>query len=38
MYYGPGNFIMDCALIFFTGGLWLIWMIFREMRKRNSVR
>jgi hypothetical protein len=34
MNYGFGKFIVDCALTLLTGGLWLIWVFVREMRKR----
>lgn len=30
--YGPGKFLLDCFMTFFTGGLWLIWIFIREMR------
>lgn len=32
--YGCGNFIFDIFMILITGGLWLIWIFCREMRKR----
>lgn len=32
--YGFWNFILDVALTMFTGGLWLIWIFVREMRRR----
>lgn len=28
------NFLWDCFMILITGGLWLIWIFVREMRKR----
>ncbi len=31
--YGLGSFILDLLLISITGGLWLIYMIFRALRK-----
>lgn len=31
--YGPFRFIWDCFLTFATGGLWLIWIFVREMRR-----
>lgn len=31
--YGLGSFLLDLFLIFITGGLWLIYMIFRALRK-----
>lgn len=31
--YGFINFVFDAALTVFTGGLWLIWIFVREMRK-----
>lgn len=32
--YGIFNFIFDLVLLFLTGGLWLIWIFVREMRRR----
>jgi hypothetical protein len=32
--YGLGSFIFDCILVIITGGLWLIWIFVREMRRR----
>ena len=32
-HYGFFNFIWDCFMVFFTCGLWLIWIFVREMRK-----
>lgn len=32
--YGFGNFLVDCFMIFLTGGLWIIWIFAREMRNR----
>lgn len=32
--YGFFNFLVDCCLTMVTGGLWLIWIFCREMRKR----
>ena len=32
--YGFTNFIVDCILTLITGGLWLIWIFVREMRRR----
>lgn len=32
--YGFFNFVFDCVLTIITGGLWLIWIFVREMRKR----
>jgi len=32
--YGFFKFVFDCTLVFITGGLWLIWIFVREMRKR----
>ncbi len=32
--YGFFNFVFDCVLTMITGGLWLIWVFVREMRKR----
>lgn len=31
--YGFFKFVVDCALVFITGGFWLIWIFVREMRK-----
>lgn len=28
------NFFVDAFLTFLTGGLWLIWIFIREMRRR----
>ena len=33
-HYGFGNFIGDCIMTFITGGLWLIWIFVREMRRK----
>jgi hypothetical protein len=33
--YGFWNFVVDAGLILLTGGLWIIWIFVREMR-RNS--
>lgn len=35
--YGLGNLILDVALVFLTGPIWLIWIFVREMRGRNVV-
>jgi len=32
--YGLGNFLIDIGLTAITGGLWLIWIFVREMRRR----
>lgn len=32
--YGVWNFLWDLFMIFITGGLWLIWIFCREMRRR----
>lgn len=32
--YGPLNFLFDIIMCVLTGGLWLIWIFVREMRKR----
>lgn len=37
MKYGLMRFILDIILTVFTGGLWLIWIFVREMRKRNII-
>lgn len=31
--YGVFNFFLDIVLFFITGGLWLIWIFVREMRR-----
>jgi len=31
--YGFWNFVLDAALTLLTGGLWLIWIFVREMRR-----
>lgn len=31
--YGLGNFALDLIMLFLTGGLWLIWIFVREMRR-----
>ncbi len=31
--YGMANFFLDAVLTLFTGGLWLIWVFVREMRR-----
>ena len=31
--YGFWNFVLDVILTTWTGGLWLIWVIFREIKK-----
>lgn len=31
--YGLGAFCVDALLTLFTGGLWLIWIFVREMRR-----
>lgn len=33
-HYGIGNFLLDVFMSFITGGLWLIWIFVREMRKQ----
>lgn len=32
--YNVFNFLLDIILVCFTGGLWLIWIFCREMRRR----
>lgn len=32
--YGCLGFLFDCLMTIITGGLWLIWVFVREMRKR----
>jgi hypothetical protein len=31
--YGFGNFVLDAVLTLLTGGIWLIWIFVREMRR-----
>ena len=31
--YGFWSFVGDIAMVFLTGGLWLIWIFVREMRR-----
>ena len=31
--YGIGNFLLDIFMTCVTGGLWLIWIFVREMRR-----
>ncbi|VDN47481.1 conserved protein of unknown function [Petrocella atlantisensis] len=33
--YGLFSFLFDCILAMITGGLWLIWIFVREMRRRK---
>lgn len=33
-YYGFWNFLGDIVMVGLTGGLWLIWIFVREMRRR----
>jgi len=33
--YGCMAFLFDLFMIFITGGLWLIWIFVREMRKNR---
>lgn len=37
MNYGILKFILDITLVCLTGGLWLIWIFIREMRRRNTL-
>jgi len=32
--YGLINFTIDALLTIFTGGLWLIWIFVREVRRK----
>lgn len=32
--YGFFSFVFDCLMTIITGGLWLIWVFVREMRRR----
>jgi hypothetical protein len=31
--YGCGSFLFDVMMVLITGGLWLIWIFVREMRR-----
>jgi hypothetical protein len=31
--YGFWRFLLDCILVVATGGLWIIWIIVREIRE-----
>jgi len=33
--YTIGSFLLDVLLSFVTGGIWLIWIFVREMRRPN---
>ena len=33
--YGIGKFLLDVVVTFLTGGVWLIWIFIREMRRRG---
>ena len=33
--YGCMSFFIDCFMTVLTGGLWLIWVFVREMRRRR---
>lgn len=33
--YGFWNFVGDVLMCLITGGLWLIWIFVREMRRNN---
>ena len=37
MNYGLMKFILDVILVCLSGGLWLIWIFIREMRRRNTL-
>ena len=32
--YGCMGFLFDCLMVVITGGLWLIWIFVREMRRQ----
>ena len=32
--YAFGSFLLDAILTLITGGIWLIWIFVREMRRR----
>lgn len=34
--YGFWKFCGDCLMVILTGGLWLIWIFVREMRKHST--
>ena len=36
--YGFGSFVLDICLTIVTGGLWLIWIIVRELRNIANSR
>lgn len=37
--YGFFNLLLDVLLVLITGGLWIFWIIFREIRQtRREVR
>ena len=33
--YGFGSFLIDLILTSLTGGLWLVWIVFRFLRKNS---
>lgn len=33
--YGIGKFLLDVIVTLLTGGIWLIWIFVREMRRRG---
>lgn len=33
--YGCLGFLLDIIMVLLTGGLWLIWIFVREMRRRS---
>lgn len=33
--YGLGKLLLDFALVFLTGGLWLVWILIRFLRTNS---
>lgn len=31
--YTVGNFVLDAVLTILTGGLWLLWVVIRQLKK-----
>lgn len=36
--YGLGHFLFDLVMLSVTGGLWIIWIIIRELRNASAYR
>jgi hypothetical protein len=34
--YGFWAFVLDLVLIFLTGGIWFVWMVFRHLRSNPN--